>query len=413
MADESNSLRVRLVTPERILFEQTADAVELPAKNGYMEVLYGHAPLLAELGAGDVRIHGGGAGGEQIYNVNWGFVEVLPDRVTILASDALKPEEIDVNRAQQQLDRGLKMWNEAGDSEEAYDHALHVIAEAEAKLATRGREALIPIISGCITKSERTRPCHDSGRVSVFHLRLQASSTGVASPTILDVTCVFSNSRFCASRMISRLKEVQHVELELGGERDREPHAIRLWRIGHGEAQAGHIGPQQRAHRERNLARHRRGDQHRLIRGGVDVGVAAPAEVILLLRPEGNVKDVAPIHALAPHHAKVIVGLVLRGERKQVRADAVLRFVMDQVPAHVLHKVAVHAFVADAHADRFVVVILFFSPSLWFPGLLRLWLVSRRQRVIREVLVFRELPAVELEQLLRRSVRSKASCGSR
>lgn len=136
MADESNSLRVRLVTPERVLFEQPADAVELPAKNGYMEVLYGHAPLLAELGAGDVRVHGGGAGGEQIYNVSWGFVEVLPDRVTILANGALKPEEIDVNRAQQQLDRGLKMWQEAGESEEAYDKALHVIAEAEAKLAT-------------------------------------------------------------------------------------------------------------------------------------------------------------------------------------------------------------------------------------------------------------------------------------
>ncbi len=135
MADESNSLRVRLVTPERILFEQTADAVELPAKNGYMEVLYGHAPLLAELGAGDVRTHGGPEG-DQIYNVSWGFVEVLPDRVTILANDALKPEEINVDRANEQLDRGHKEWNEAGDSEEAYDHALHVIAEAEAKLAT-------------------------------------------------------------------------------------------------------------------------------------------------------------------------------------------------------------------------------------------------------------------------------------
>ena len=139
MADTSNELRVRLVTPERILFEACADAVELPAKNGYMEVLYGHAPLLAELGAGDVRLHG--AKGEQvepeqIFNVNWGFVEVLPDRVTILANDALKPKEIDVNRAQQQLDRGMKLWNEAGDSEEAYDHALHVISEAEAKLAT-------------------------------------------------------------------------------------------------------------------------------------------------------------------------------------------------------------------------------------------------------------------------------------
>jgi F-type H+-transporting ATPase subunit epsilon len=135
MADESNQLRVRLVTPERILFEHAADAVELPAKNGYMEVLYGHAPLLAELGAGDVRMHGG-TDGEQIYNVSWGFVEVLPDRVTILASDALKPEEIDVPRAQEQLVRGQKMWNEAGESEEAYDQALHVISEAEAKLAT-------------------------------------------------------------------------------------------------------------------------------------------------------------------------------------------------------------------------------------------------------------------------------------
>src|SRR5246127_4758072 len=100
MADDTNQLRVRLVTPERILFERTADAIELPAKNGYMEVLYGHAPLLAELGAGDVRLHGGhgsGASGEEIYNVSWGFVEVLPDRVTILANDALRPEEINVD----------------------------------------------------------------------------------------------------------------------------------------------------------------------------------------------------------------------------------------------------------------------------------------------------------------------------
>jgi len=112
MADEAKQLRVRLVTPERILFEHAADAVDLPSKSGYMEVLYGHAPLLAELGAG----------------------------VTILANDALKPEEIDVPRAQQQLDRGQKEWNEAGDSEEKYDRALHVIAEAEAKLATAGEK---------------------------------------------------------------------------------------------------------------------------------------------------------------------------------------------------------------------------------------------------------------------------------
>jgi F-type H+-transporting ATPase subunit epsilon len=139
MSDETNQLRVRLVTPERILFETAADAVELPSKSGYMEVLYGHAPLMAELGAGDVTLHGGPEGDKR-YNVSWGFVEVLPDRVTILANDALMPEEIDTKRAHEQLDRGEKMWNEAGDSEEAYDAALHVISEAEAKLASAGEQ---------------------------------------------------------------------------------------------------------------------------------------------------------------------------------------------------------------------------------------------------------------------------------
>jgi F-type H+-transporting ATPase subunit epsilon len=146
MADESNQLRVRLVTPERILFEHAATAVELPAENGYMEVLFGHAPLVALLGAGDVIVHCApetdsdadkcGPTGESRYNVSWGFVEVLPGRVTILASDALKPEEIDVQRAQQQRERGEKMWKEAGESEEAYTEALHVISEAEAKISS-------------------------------------------------------------------------------------------------------------------------------------------------------------------------------------------------------------------------------------------------------------------------------------
>jgi F-type H+-transporting ATPase subunit epsilon len=136
MADATtNQLRVRLVTPERVLFEQLADSVDLPSKTGYLEPLYGHAPLVAELGAGDVVIHGGPGDG-QVYNVNWGFVEVLPERVTILANDALKPEEIDVPRAEKQLDRGLEEWKQAGESEDAYTEALRVIAEAESKIAS-------------------------------------------------------------------------------------------------------------------------------------------------------------------------------------------------------------------------------------------------------------------------------------
>src|ERR1035437_2371373 len=140
MAEETNQLRVRLVTPERTLFDHPVTAVELPAKNGYMEALYGHAPLMAELGAGDVTLHGG-PDGEQRYNVSWGFAEVLPDRVTILASDALKPEEIDVARAREQLARGQKEWEQAGDREEAYTEALRVIAEAEAKIASAAEKS--------------------------------------------------------------------------------------------------------------------------------------------------------------------------------------------------------------------------------------------------------------------------------
>ena len=134
MADQ---LKVRLVTPDRILVDQTADAVEVPGKSGYFEVLYGAAPLLSEIGAGEVRLHGGEAG-DQRYVVARGFVEVLPDRVTILAETAEKPEEIDTAAAQEQLQRGEQLWNEAGEDPEKYEHANEVIAEAEAKLDSAG-----------------------------------------------------------------------------------------------------------------------------------------------------------------------------------------------------------------------------------------------------------------------------------
>ena len=101
---EGNQIQVRLVTPDSILVDQGAAAVELPGLSGYMEVLPGHAPLLSELGSGEVRIHGGEAG-EQKYHVSWGFVEVLPERVTILADEAEKPEKIDVAAAKEELDR--------------------------------------------------------------------------------------------------------------------------------------------------------------------------------------------------------------------------------------------------------------------------------------------------------------------
>jgi F-type H+-transporting ATPase subunit epsilon len=133
MAD-TNQLQVRLVTPDRILVDHTVDAVEVPSKSGYFEVLYGHAPLLAELAPGEVRLHSSrGESGER-FNVARGFVEVLPERVTILAESAVKPEEIDAAAAQQELDHGHKLWNEAGDDPHKYAHANEIIREAESRL---------------------------------------------------------------------------------------------------------------------------------------------------------------------------------------------------------------------------------------------------------------------------------------
>jgi F-type H+-transporting ATPase subunit epsilon len=137
MADNGNNsglLKVRLVTPDRVLLDATAAAVELPSMSGYMEALYGHAPLLSELGAGQVKIHGGTAG-EQVFFVAWGFVEVLPERVTILAETALHPEEIDVAEAQRELQHSQELWNEAGDDQDKYDEANAVARMAEEKLA--------------------------------------------------------------------------------------------------------------------------------------------------------------------------------------------------------------------------------------------------------------------------------------
>jgi len=138
LAEETNNttglLKIRLVTPDRILIDTTAEAIELPALSGYMEALYGAAPLLAELGAGEVKLHGGASGDAKFF-VAWGFVEVLPERVTVLAETAQKPEEIDPTQAQKELEAAQKDWKESGDDAEKYEYARAEIRVAEEKIA--------------------------------------------------------------------------------------------------------------------------------------------------------------------------------------------------------------------------------------------------------------------------------------
>lgn len=131
---ESNSIHVRLVTPEKIFIDGVADSVSLPGRSGYLEILYGHAPLLTELGAGLVTLHGGDVGEQQFF-VAWGFAEALPDRVTILAESAVRPNEIEVADARQEVERGHQLWQTAGEDAARYADANLFIHEGEERIA--------------------------------------------------------------------------------------------------------------------------------------------------------------------------------------------------------------------------------------------------------------------------------------
>jgi F-type H+-transporting ATPase subunit epsilon len=91
-------LTLEIVTPDRSLVTERVDEVEVPGAEGYFGVLPGHTPLLAMLKVGELWYR---KGGEKTYlSIAFGFAEVLPDRVTILAQLAERADEIDVARAE-------------------------------------------------------------------------------------------------------------------------------------------------------------------------------------------------------------------------------------------------------------------------------------------------------------------------
>ena len=91
-------IQLQIVSAERSLVNETVDEVEIPGSDGYFGVLPGHTPLLAVLGAGELWYR---QGQERTYlAIAFGFAEVQPDRVTILAEIAEKAHEIDIERAE-------------------------------------------------------------------------------------------------------------------------------------------------------------------------------------------------------------------------------------------------------------------------------------------------------------------------
>ena len=95
------SIELVIVTPERQLLRQTVVEVTLPGGDGCLGVLPGHAPLITELGIGELTYRAKNASEAGLLAIISGFAEVLGDRVTVLAEIAERPEEIDMARAEE------------------------------------------------------------------------------------------------------------------------------------------------------------------------------------------------------------------------------------------------------------------------------------------------------------------------
>ncbi len=127
----SDTFQLEIVTPEKKVVDTSAEEIQIPGKNGYLGVLPGHAPLITELAVGEITFRAGAE--EQHLAVAWGFAEVLPDKVTILAETVERPSEIDVERARKAKVRAEERLT-SGDPSVDVERSLNALHKAETRL---------------------------------------------------------------------------------------------------------------------------------------------------------------------------------------------------------------------------------------------------------------------------------------
>src|SRR5467141_5319543 len=118
-----------IVTPEKQLLRERAADVQMPGENGYLGILPGHAPLMTELGIGELSYHDTSGKESAHLAIISGFAEVLPDRVTVLAETAEFAAEIDLARAEAALARAQKRLA-SGDTNIDWDRATVALQRA-------------------------------------------------------------------------------------------------------------------------------------------------------------------------------------------------------------------------------------------------------------------------------------------
>jgi F-type H+-transporting ATPase subunit epsilon len=133
---ETNTIQLEVVTPERLVVNDTAEYIEIPGKTGYLGVLPGHAPLITELAVGEISYTTGNQ--TKRLAVAWGFAEVLPNKVTILAETAEKAEEIDTTRAETAKRKAEAEIEKAGP--EGDKDAQAALQRAQARLEVAGKK---------------------------------------------------------------------------------------------------------------------------------------------------------------------------------------------------------------------------------------------------------------------------------
>ena len=127
----TNTFQLEIVTPAKLLVKDAAEEAQIPGLSGYLGILPGHAPLITELAVGVITYKAHGA--THTLSVAWGFAEVLPDKVTILAEAAERPQEIDVERAQKAKDRAAERLK-SNDPQVDYTRAEDALQRSETRL---------------------------------------------------------------------------------------------------------------------------------------------------------------------------------------------------------------------------------------------------------------------------------------
>ncbi len=129
--------QLEIVTPEKLVVKDRAEEMQIPGKKGYLGILPGHAPLITELAVGQISYRNGSE--THYLCVAWGFAEVLPDKVTILAETAERGEDVDCERAQKAKARAEQRLA-SNDPQVDVPRAQNALARANTRLEAAAKE---------------------------------------------------------------------------------------------------------------------------------------------------------------------------------------------------------------------------------------------------------------------------------